>query len=747
MMFLNLIKINLISLLIFSCLNADIIKEIKVSGNKRLSDESIIIFGNIELNKNYNNDNLNLILKDLYSTNFFENVKLDIDNEILVISVTENPIIEELIINGIKNKSLKEFILENIKLKDRQSYNESIFLTDLNLVKNIIQQNGYYFSNVKTSLVKDDVKNSIQLTYNIDLGDRAKIDKIIFNGDKKIKDRKLLNVIATEPNKFWKFLSKNVYLDKKRIDLDNRLLKNYYKNLGYYNSVISNSFIELQSDNSFKLTFNIDAGEKFYFNNLKLEIPNDYDPKYFISINKILSKNKGSLYSLEKINKILVEIDKIALSKQYQFVNADFKENVTGNKIDILISLLDSEKVYIERINVLGNQFTEEDVIRNSFVIDEGDAFNEILFNKTINRLKAKGLFASVNSKIVNGSNKGLKSIDIIVEEKPTGEISLGAGLGTTGGTIGGGIKENNFLGKGIMLDTNISISENTIKGKFVYAKPNFNYSDNTLFTSLESSTTDNLADYGYKTSNFGFSLGTTFQQYEDLYFSPELSANLETLEASSTASSKLKKQKGDYTDIYFNYSLNQDLRNQPYQPTEGFRNNFRQELPLISDNYEIINSFDTAFYKKLGTESVGKISFYTKAVNTLNNEDVRISKRLNLPSTKLRGFEQGKIGPKDNADYIGGNYVSSINFAATIPQLLPSFQTFDFSYFIDAGNVWGVDYDSSLDESSTIRSSTGLSVDVITPIGPMNFAFSKPLTKASSDKTESFRFNIGTTF
>ena len=206
MMFLNLIKINLISLLIFSCLNADIIKEIKVSGNKRLSDESIIIFGNIELNKNYNNDNLNLILKDLYSTNFFENVKLDIDNEILVISVTENPIIEELIINGIKNKSLKEFILENIKLKDRQSYNESIFLTDLNLVKNIIQQNGYYFSNVKTSLVKDDVKNSIQLTYNIDLGDRAKIDKIIFNGDKKIKDRKLLNVIATEPNKFWKKL-------------------------------------------------------------------------------------------------------------------------------------------------------------------------------------------------------------------------------------------------------------------------------------------------------------------------------------------------------------------------------------------------------------------------------------------------------------------------------------------------------------------------------------------------------------
>ena len=412
-----------------------------------------------------------------------------------------------------------------------------------------------------------------------------------------------------------------------------------------------------------------------------------------------------------------------------------------------MISLLDSEKVYIERINVLGNQFTQEEVIRNSFIIDEGDPFNEILFNKTINKLRGKGLFASVKSKINNGSNESLKNIDIIVEEKPTGEISLGAGVGTSGGTIGGGIKENNFLGKGIMLDTNISISENTLKGKFVYAKPNFNYSDNTLFTSLESSTTNNLTDYGYKTSNLSFSVGTTFQQYEDLYFSPELSANLETLEASSTASDKLKKQKGDYTDIYFNYSLKQDLRNQSYQPTEGYRNIFRQESPLISGNYEIINSFDTSFYKKLGSESVGKISFYTMAVNTLNNKDVRISKRINLPSTKLRGFEQGKIGPKDNDDYIGGNYASSINFAASIPQLLPSFETFDFSYFIDAGNVWGVDYDSSLDNSSTIRTSTGLAVDVITPIGPMNFAFTKPLTKASSDKTESFRFNIGTTF
>ena len=746
-MFFKIIKINLIIFFIFSALHAAIIKDVKVSGNQRISLKSIIVFGKIQLNKNYDANDLNSVLKNLYKTDFFKDINLKINDEILLVTVKENPIIEDLIINGIKNNKLKEFLLDQIVLKNRKSYIESSFLNDLTLIKNIIKQSGYYFSKIETSQIKNDEKNSIKLIYDIDLGEKAKISKIVFNGDKKIKDRKLFNVITSETNKFWKFLSKNAYLDKQRIDLDSRLLLNYYKNLGYYDIKITNSFVELQNNNSFKLIFNISAGEKVYFNKLDLKIPDDYDPKYFDEINEQLSKNEGKLYSLEKIDKILKEIDKIALSKQYQFVNASIEEQLLINKIDITISLSDSEKVYIERINVLGNQFTEEEVIRNAFIIDEGDPFNQILFNKTINQLKSKGIFRSVKSIVSDGSDQTLKKIDIIIEEKPTGELSLGAGVGTSGGTIAAGIKENNFLGKGIALDTNIQISENSIKGKFVYAKPNFNYSENTLFTSFSSTSTDNLADYGYKTTNLGFSLGTKFQQYENLYFSPELSVNAETLKTDSTASQTLQKQNGNYFDIYFNYSLNHDLRDQAYQPTEGYKNIFSQELPLVSDGYEIVNSFETTGYRKLGLESVGKISFFTKAVNNLNSDDVRVSKRLYLPSYKLRGFESGKVGPKENADYIGGNYISSINFAATLPQLLPSLESFDFSYFIDVGNVWGVDYDSSLDDASRIRSSTGLAVDVITPIGPMSFSLSQPITKSSSDKTESFRFNIGTTF
>ena len=262
----KIFKLNLIILFIFSCASAEIIKSIKISGNKRLSVQSIIVFSKIDLNQDYNNEKLNEVLKNLYSTNFFKDINLNLKNEVLLIEVVENPIIEELNIIGVKNKRLNKFILEKITLKDRSSYIENIFLNDFNLVKNILKQAGYYFSEIKTTLTKDDTKNSVKLSYDISLGEKAKISKIVFTGDKKIKDRTLRNLIASEPAKFWKFVSQNVYLDAKRIELDKRLLSNYYKNLGFYNSKITNSFVELQADNSFKLIFNINAGEKVLFN-------------------------------------------------------------------------------------------------------------------------------------------------------------------------------------------------------------------------------------------------------------------------------------------------------------------------------------------------------------------------------------------------------------------------------------------------------------------------------------------------
>ncbi len=743
-----LIKIIVIFSFFLSSLNAEIVKKFEISGNKRISDETIIIFSEINLDEVASKQKLNKVIKNLYKTNFFRNINIKFENQILYLEVEENPIIENLEISGIKKESLIEFIKGKMRLAEMKSFDQELLSADIDLINNILKTNGYYFTKITSSKSLNDQLNTLDLNINIELGEKAKIKKIIFLGQKIFKDKRLKEIISSEEHKFWKFVSRNVYINEELINLDKRLLEGYYKNNGYYNVEVENSFVEFDKEGNFNLIYKINPRKKFYFNNFVLNLPDDYDRNLFQPIEEKFSKMEGETYSLLKIDALLKEINKIALNKQYEFINASIVENIDNDKINFQINITESEKYYIERVDIQGNYSTLEEVIRNSLIVDEGDAFNEILFNKSINNLKSLGYFKTVKTKINEGSDKSLKVVDISVEERPTGEISLAAGIGTAGGTIGGGIKEKNFLGKGVSLNANLDITEDSVKGRFVYAKPNFRYSDNTLFTSFESTTTDLLTDSGYKSSGIGFSLATQFEQYQDLFLKPELNFKIEDLETSSKASNVLKKQEGSYTDLYFNYSITQDLRDKKFRTEDGYKTTFAQELPVIAENSEISNAFEISKFKKLSTRSdmLGKISFYGKAINALE-DDVRVSKRLHIPSYRLRGFEKGRVGPVENNDYIGGNYLSALNISTTLPNLLEDLDNLDIGIFFDAANVWGVDYDSSIDDKSKIRSSTGIALNLMTPIGPLSFSFANALTKASTDKTETFRFNLGTQF
>ena len=192
---------------------------------------------------------------------------------------------------------------------------------------------------------------------------------------------------------------------------------------------------------------------------------------------------------------------------------------------------------------------------------------------------------------------------------------------------------------------------------------------------------------------------------------------------------------------------LTYDKRNQKFKTSDGFFSRFAQNIPLISESYTIINAYDYKVYNQWLDENVFTFGFFAKTANSLSGKDVKLSDRLFLPSSKLRGFEAGKVGPKDGVDYIGGNYAATINLATTLPQIMPNLQNTNFSVFFDAANIWGVDYNSSLSDSSKIRSSVGIAIDFFTPIGPLNLSLSEAITKESNDITESFRFNIGTTF
>ena len=725
---------------------SEIVKKIIIIGNERISDETIRIFSNINVDDNLTAESLNKILKEIYSTGFFEDVKVEFSENILKINVIENFIIQTIYIEGVKSQTILDEIKKFTKLKERSSFNENLFLQDKNQIIQVLKNLGYYFAEVET-FKEEFLDKKIDIKYNINLGNKAKIKKISFLGKKFFKDNKLKRIIISEEYKFWKFISGRKYLNEEIVNLDTRLLKNYYLNKGFYNVQINASFAKSISDDEFELVFNIDSGEKIFFNDLNLLIPNDFVKENFQGLENVLRDIKNEPYSLFLIEKILDEIDQITLNEEYKSIKASLKEELIDNKINITFKIEKSQDLYVEKINIFGNTVTQESVIRNRFLIDEGDPFNEILKNKSINRIKALNFFRKVEMDVTDGNNKDSKIIDIIVEEKPTGEISASAGVGSSENSIGFAVKENNFLGKGISLDSNLTISTDSLKGLLSVTNPNFMNSDSSINFNLEASELDKFADFGYKTSKTGLSVSTNFEYFNDFWLGIGSSSYYQNIETDSTASESQKKQSGDYFDSYLKLDFDYDKRNQKYQASSGFRSFYSFDLPIISETYSLINTYNYQYYTELYQDNITTFSIYLSAVNSINGKDIKLSERAYIPYGKLRGFKNGSVGPKDGSDYIGGNYVSAINFISTIPKLLENSQNTDFSFFIDVANNWGVDYSSSLNDSNELRSSIGLALDWLTPIGPFNFSLAQPITKADTDQTETFRFNLGTTF
>jgi len=725
---------------------SEIVNKITIEGNNRISSETINIFSKVSVNDDLDISNLDLILKNIYSTGFFEDVTLNFENNILSIRVIENPIIQNINYEGIKAEKIKEQILKNVKLRPRSSFNEFSLESDKKEIIKSLREIGYFFSEVE--VFKKELEDSkVDINYQIKLGKKAKIKKISFLGNKVFKDNKLKSIILTEEYKFWKFLSARKYLNENLTNIDLRLLTNFYKNKGFYNVNINKTFAKLIDEESFELIYNINSGDKIFFNDLMLELPNDFDKSSFTNLVDLFNEIKGKPYSLFLIEKILNQINQITLDEEFRSINALINEEIFDNKINIKFKVVKNEDFYVEKINIYGNSITKENVIRNQFFIDEGDPYNEILKNKTINEIKNLNFFKQVTADVVNGTNEKFKIININVEEKATGEISAAAGVGTNGNSVGFAVKENNFLGNGIGLNSSITLATDSITGIFSVTNPNFLNSDKSINTTIEATEIDKFSEYGYKTSRTGFSFGTNFEFYDDLWLGLGNSNYYQNIETDSTASASQQKQKGDYWDSYLKLDFDFDKRNQKFQTTSGYRSFFSTDIPVVSDTYSLINTYNYQFYTELYEENITTLGFYLNTVNSLSNENVKLSERIFLPSSKLRGFVVGGVGPKDGADFVGGNYASSINLISTLPKLLPNLQNTDLSVFVDAANIWGVDYDSSLNDSNKIRSSFGIALDWLTPIGPLNFSLSQPITKALTDQTESFRFNLGTTF
>ena len=744
----NLTKVTASIVLVFFLsfkLNAAVINEIIIKGNQRISNQTIKVYGDFNINDNIDENKINEILNNLYSTNFFENVEVKEINGLLQVTVEEYPVVNQLIIEGEPSKRIKEKIEDLISTKKKQSFIKSFISQDINLIKNLYSSIGYNFTNIDVNIKEVDKKN-FDVLLKIDKGEITKISSINFLGDKKIRNNRLRNIIASEKDQFWKFLSKNTRFSKNLVDLDIRLLNNYYKSLGFYDVQITSNSAELNENKNIDLVYTINAGNRYRINKISTNVDSTFDKEIFLPLNKFYKEVIGEYHSPFKIKNLLEEVDSIIEKNNLQFVEHNVQETIEENSISIVFNIFEGEKILIERINIVGNNVTNEDVVRGELILDEGDPFTKLSLEKSISQIKSRNIFQDVNYEIIEGSKDNLKVVNISVKEQPTGEISAGAGIGTNGGSFAINISENNWLGKGTKVNFEIEVDEESVGGTLNFLDPNYDFLGNSINYYISSENNDK-PDQGFENTIVSSGINTSFEQYKNIFTKLGFNVTYDDLRTDGSASNSLKKQSGEFAELAGIYGFSFDGRDRSFMPTKGSIFGFEQTLPFYADKSYISNTITYSKYNSFSESIVGAGKIYLSAINGINNDDVRISKRKNISTKRLRGFEKGKIGPKDGKDHVGGNYAAALSLEANLPNLLPENTRTDVSLFLDFGNVWGVDYDSSIDESNELRSSTGVAASWSSPLGPMTFILSTNLSKASTDETESFNFNLGTTF
>ncbi len=717
-----------------------------IQGNQRISDQTIISIIDFKSNKKYNVNDLNNFQKKLYNTNYFSNVTIKIVNNTIQILVEENPIIDFFYINGVVNKKREEFFYENLTLGQNKIFSEALLKKDIENIKDNYQDAGFFDVEVDANISKIS-GNALNVVININRKEKYKINRIFFIGNKKYKSSTLSDVVSSTEDGWWKFLSSSSLVNKNRINFDKNLLKKHYLNNGYYDVQISSSDINFIGNNLANITFSINAGERYFFSKSKIiDDDKNLNDENVKDLNRIISKKLKGTFSQKKLNDTNNILNEYLRGQKIEFVTFFNKINKTeSDKLDIEFRFVKKPRKFVNLINISGNTITEESVIRRNLLFSEGDSFLDYKVLKSIDRVKSLRIFKNVNFKTeISGDEK--VDLNISVEEQPTGSVSAGVGVGSSGSTVSSTIVEKNLFGKGITLDGNVSVGTEKISGNVGLSLPDFMNSGNILNYNIFAVSTD-FTNAGYESKKIGNSVSTKYNIYEDVSLTTGAGADRDSINTNSSASDLYKSREGDYLTFKGFYSISNDKRNSRFQPSKGYRVGFGQGLAIPgSDITYIENNLNGAVYHSISSDYIVSLKTGLNTINSIGDEDIKLSDRKFLRQSQLRGFESYGIGPKDGSDHIGGNYSAYASLSTTIPNPIPDSWNAKSIIFLDTGNVWGVDFDQSLD-SNKIRSSAGLSLEWVSPLGPLSITLSENISKADGDLEESFSFQIGSNF
>ena len=731
---------------------------VSVKGNDRVDAATIVSYAGIAKGQEVSAAALNDAYQRVVNSGLFETVDISPQGGTLVITVKEYPIVN--VINFEGNKRLKdEQLAEVTTSKSRRVYSPALAEADAAAIAEAYRVAGRTAATVDPRIIRRS-DNRVDLMFEITEGKVVEVERLSFVGNRAFSDRRLRQILETkQAGLLRQVIQADTYVAE-RLELDKQLLRDFYLSRGYVDFQVLDASSEVaRQRDAYFVTFNIREGQSFNVGKVSTSSTVDgVDAAEFEAVQKLRS---GVSYSPAVIENNIARMENLALRKGLNFLRIEPKitRNDRDQTLDVEFILSRGERIFVERIDIQGNNTTLDQVVRRQFRTVEGDPFNPREVRQAAERIRALGYFVDAKVDAQPGSAGDQVVVDVKVEEQPTGKLSFGATYGAqTGVALNLGFSETNFLGRGQALSANISNGTDNRDISFGFAEPAFLGRDLKLKFGVYYKTTDQQ-DAKYNTSNIGITTGLEFPVSENGRLELRYRISQDEITDVTAGSSDILVREaalGGLLTSSLGYSYSYDTRTNGLNPNGGVLLRFSQDFAGVGGDtqYILTNAFALAETKVFKEEVTVRAIFEGGLINSFGDNNSRVTERF-FAGGKLRGFESNGIGPRDltapNRDALGGNVYATARFEADFPIGLPEEYGVKGGAFLDVGSVWSLDDTAGtggpVDDKFHLRSAVGLSLFWTTPIGPLRFNFSKALVKEDYDKEQTFDLTISTKF
>ena len=728
------------------------VEDIVVTGNQRIERETITSYMTLEIGDAVDLEGIDESLKSLFATGLFADVSIDSNDGSLVVRVVENPIVNRIAFEG--NRALDSEQLEaELQLMPRRVYTRTKVRSDVARILELYRRAGRFSATVRPMIIERE-QNRVDLVFEIDEGERTRVREINIIGNRAFSDGRLREELATKESAWWRFLSSDDTYDPDRLAFDRESLRRFYLSRGFADFRVLSTVADLTANRQdFFITFTIEEGPRYRFG--EVDIQSELPGVEPADVEDWITTETGDWYDADAVQRIVedlgVELGNRGIS--FAAVRPVAERDRDARTVDVTYRIEEGERFYLERIDIVGNFRTEDQVIRREMRLAEGDAFNLARLQRSERQIRALGFFDSVEITTEPGSRDDTVIVTVEVAERSTGELVLGAGYSTIDKAVFSlNLKERNLLGTGqrVGLDLAVSGRRQTIDAS--YTDPYFLDRRLSAGINVYRRDVDLQSESSIDQLSTGFVTHAAYPVTEELGHSVRYTLDSTRIgKVGSGASQLIRDEAGSVVTSMIGHELDYDTRDDALDPRSGYRLRLGQDLAgLGGDNRFLRHRARGAYHQPFGEEWVGTLRLEGGIVSGLLGRSVRFSDRFFLGGSSLRGFAWRGVGPRDIAtdDSLGGNVYWTASAEVAAPLGLPPELGLTFHTFTDWGSLHGLDKTApTVRDDKSVRGSGGVGFTYASPLGPMRFEFVRALAKQDYDKPQFFRFSIGADF